>query len=380
MHVGSLPDADAFDEHLMRRALELARRGEGRVEPNPMVGAVIAAPVDKGIGGPIIAEGWHATFGGPHAEVVALAAAGAAARGGTLAVTLEPCCHHGKTPPCTAAIIAAGIARVIIATRDPFPAVNGGGIDALRRAGIEVRIGVCEQAAERLIAPFRTLVVQQRPWMIGKWAMSLDGRVATAAGMSRWISSETSRAIVHELRGRMDGILCGIGTALADDPLLTARPAGARQALRIVLDTAARLPIESRLVHTAREVPVLVATGPAAPADRLRPLAAAGCEIWQANAADPRDRLRELLAELGSRRLTNVLVEGGPTVLGSLADAHAIDEVWAFIAPTIIGGAASPSPIAGTGIASLVSATAIEIEHTEHPGGDLFIRGVVRRG
>jgi len=380
MHVGSLPDADAFDEHLMRRALELARRGEGRVEPNPMVGAVIAAPVDNGIGGPIIAEGWHATFGGPHAEVVALAAAGAAARGGTLAVTLEPCCHQGKTPPCTAAIIAAGIARVIIATHDPFPAVNGGGIDALRRAGIEVRIGVCEQAAERLIAPFRTLVVQQRPWMIGKWAMSLDGRVATAAGMSRWISSEPSRAIVHELRGRMDGILCGIGTALADDPLLTARPAGARQALRIVLDTAARLPIESRLVHTAREVPVLVATGPAAPAERLRALAAAGCEIWQANTADPRDRLRELLAELGSRRLTNVLVEGGPTVLGSLADAHAIDEVWAFIAPTIIGGAASPSPIAGTGIASLVSATAIEIEHTEHPGGDLFIRGVVRRG
>jgi diaminohydroxyphosphoribosylaminopyrimidine deaminase/5-amino-6-(5-phosphoribosylamino)uracil reductase len=214
--------------------------------------------------------------------------------------------------------------------------------------------------------------------MIGKWAMSLDGRVATAAGMSRWISSEPSRAIVHELRGRMDGILCGIGTALADDPLLTARPAGARQALRIVLDTAARLPIESRLVHTAREVPVLVATGPAAPADRLRALASAGCEIWQANAADPRERLRELLAELGSRRLTNVLVEGGPTVLGSLADAHAIDEVWAFIAPTIIGGAASPSPIAGTGIAALVSATAIEIEHTAHPGGDLFIRGVVK--
>jgi len=210
--------------------------------------------------------------------------------------------------------------------------------------------------------------------------MSLDGHVATAFGESRWISSESSRAIVHELRGRMDGILCGIGTVLADDPLLTARPAGPRQPLRIVLDREARLPIESRLVHTAREVPVLVATGPAAPTDRLRALASAGCEIWQANAADPRDRLHELLTELGSRRLTNVLVEGGPTVLGSLADAHAIDEVWAFIAPTIIGGAASPSPIAGTGIATLASAAAIEIEHTEHAGGDLFLRGVVRRG
>jgi diaminohydroxyphosphoribosylaminopyrimidine deaminase/5-amino-6-(5-phosphoribosylamino)uracil reductase len=380
MHLGSLSDADAFDENLMRRALELARRGEGQVEPNPMVGAVIAAPADTGIGGRIVAEGWHAVFGGPHAEAAALAAAGTAARGGTLAVTLEPCCHHGKTPPCTAAIIAAGIARVIVACRDPFPAVNGGGIDALRRAGIEVRTGVCEQAARRLIAPFRTLVEQQRPWMIAKWAMSLDGRVATAAGESRWISSEPSRAIVHELRGRMDGILCGIGTVLADDPLLTARPAGPRQPLRIVLDTAARLPIESRLVQTAREIPVLVAAGPHAPPDRLLALAAAGCDVWQAAAADPRDRLHELLAELGSRQLTNVLVEGGPTVLGSLADASLIDEVWAFIAPTLIGGAASPSPIAGTGIATLASAAAIEIEHTEHPGGDLFIRGVVRRG
>jgi len=376
MHVSSPPESDAFDEQLMRRALELARRGEGLVEPNPMVGAVIASAS----GVDVIAEGWHSVFGGPHAEVAALAVAGAAARGGTLAITLEPCCHHGKTPPCTAAIIAAGIARVIVATRDPYPAVNGGGIDALRRAGIEVRTGVCEQAARRLTAPFRTVVEQRRPWLIAKWAMSLDGHVATASGESRWISSEPSRAIVHELRGRMDGIVCGIGTVLADDPLLTARPAGPRQALRVVLDSAARLPIESRLVRTAREVPVLVATGPTAPADRLRALASAGCEIWQANAADPRDRLHELLTELGSRRLTNVLVEGGPTVLGSLADAHAIDEVWAFIAPKIIGGAASPSPITGTGIATIASAAAIEIEHTEHPGGDLFISGVVRRG
>jgi diaminohydroxyphosphoribosylaminopyrimidine deaminase/5-amino-6-(5-phosphoribosylamino)uracil reductase len=373
MHVSG-PE-HAFEEHLMRQALALARRGEGCVEPNPMVGAVIASA-----SGAIIGEGWHEAFGGPHAEVAALSAAGTAARGGTLAVPLEPCCHHGKTPPCTAAIVAAGIARVIVASRDPFPAVNGGGIDELRRAGIEVRTGVREQEARRLIAPFRMLVEQRRPWMIAKWAMSLDGRVATATGMSRWISSEPSRAIVHDLRGRMDGILCGIGTVLADDPLLTARPAGPRQPLRIVLDTSARLPIESRLVRSAREIPVLVAAGPKAPADRLSALVAAGCEVWQATAADPRDRLHELLAELGSRRLTNVLVEGGPTVLGSLADASLVDEVWAFIAPTIIGGAASPSPVAGTGIATLASATAIEIEHTDHPGGDLFIRGVVRHG
>jgi diaminohydroxyphosphoribosylaminopyrimidine deaminase/5-amino-6-(5-phosphoribosylamino)uracil reductase len=365
---------DAFDERLMRQALALARHGEGCVEPNPMVGAVIASA-----SGGIIGEGWHELFGGPHAEVAAISAAGTAARGGTLAVTLEPCCHHGKTPPCTAAIIAAGIARVIVGTSDPFPTVNGGGIDALVRAGIEVRVGVCETEARRLIAPFRMLVEQQRPWMIAKWAMSLDGRVATSVGESRWISSEASRAIVHTLRGRMDGILCGIGTALADDPLLTARPAGPRQPLRIVLDSLSRLPLESRLVRTARDVPLLVATGPAAPADRVQSLQAAGCEVWQSTSADPRVHLRELLAELGTRRLTNVLVEGGPTVLGSLADAQAIDEVWAFIAPTIIGGARSPSPIAGAGIASLASAAAIEIEHTEHPGGDLLVRGVVRR-
>ena len=371
------PD-DGFDERLMRRALGLARRGEGRVEPNPMVGAVLASPRAGGIDR-IIAEGWHDVFGGPHAEVAAISAAGATARGGTLAVTLEPCCHHGKTPPCTEAIVAAGIARVIVGTRDPFPAVNGGGLDALARAGIDVRVGVCEPEARRLIAPFHTLVERKRPWLIAKWAMSVDGRVATSAGESRWISSDASREVVHQLRGRMDGILCGIGTVLTDDPLLTARPAGPRRALRIVLDSGARLPLESRLVRTAREVPLLVATGPVAPADRLRALESAGCEVWRSTATTPEERLRSLLAELGSRRLTNVLVEGGPTVLGSLSDAGAIDEVWAFIAPKVIGGATAPSPIAGAGIQALASAAAIEIEHSESIGGDLFIRGVVRR-
>jgi diaminohydroxyphosphoribosylaminopyrimidine deaminase/5-amino-6-(5-phosphoribosylamino)uracil reductase len=371
--------ATGFDEQLMRRALELAARGEGLVEPNPMVGAVVAAAPGGDGAGRIIAEGWHAAFGGPHAEVAALTAAGAAARGGTLAVTLEPCCHHGKTPPCTDAIIAAGIARVLVACRDPFPAVDGGGIAALRQAGIEVQTGLCEAECRRLTAPFRTLVERKRPWLIAKWAMSLDGRVATAAGASRWISSEASRALVHGLRGRMDGILCGIGTALADDPLLTARPAGPRQPLRIVLDGSARLPLESRLVRTAREVPLLVATGPTAPADRLRHLEAAGCEVWQGRDERPQQRLESLLVELGSRRLTNVLVEGGPTVLGSLADAQTIDEVWAFIAPTIIGGEAAPAPVGGAGISLLAAAASIAIEHVSRPGGDLLVRGVVRR-
>ena len=370
---------DAFAEQTMRRALELGRRGAGLVEPNPMVGAVITAAAPENSPAQIIAEGWHAAYGGPHAEVTALAAAGAAAHGATLTITLEPCCHHGQTPPCTQAIIAAGIKKVIVAIRDPFPAVNGGGIEALRHAGIEVQEGLCAAEANRLIAPFRMLVEQRRPWVIAKWAMSLDGRVATASRESRWISSTNSRAEAHALRGQVDAILVGIGTALADDPLLTSRPAGPRQAVRVVLDSHARLPLESQLVRTARDVPVLVAVGPAAPAPRIRALEAAGCEVWMGSTTDQTERLRNLLSELGARRLTNLLVEGGPSVMGSLADLQSIDEIWAFIAPKIIGGTGAPSPIDGAGIARLSAVAAIDIEDISRPGGDLLLRGVVRR-
>ncbi|MFM1996818.1 MAG: Riboflavin biosynthesis protein RibD [Planctomycetota bacterium] len=370
---------ETSDERLMRRAIELARRGEGRVEPNPLVGAVIATADAGPAAGRMLGEGWHGAFGGPHAEIVALAACGAAARGGTLAVTLEPCCHHGKTPPCTDAIIAAGIARVVIGAADPFPAVNGGGIAALRRAGIDITTGVCPRETARLIAPFRMLVERGRPWMIAKWAMSLDGRVATPARESRWISSEASRAAVHALRGRVDAILCGIGTALADDPLLTARPTGPRQAVRVVLDGAARLPLGSRLVKTAADVPVLVATGPDAPPDRVASLRAAGCEVWRSEKGDRAARLAALLAELGRRRFTNVLVEGGPGIIGGLADAALIDEVWAFVAPTLIGGRTAPGPVEGAGIAKLADAAAIDVEQVEPLGGDLLVRGLVRR-
>lgn len=360
------------EEAAMQRALDLARRGAGLVEPNPMVGAVVTAA-----DGTIVGEGWHERFGGPHAEVNALAAAGPAARGGTLFVTLEPCCHHGKTPPCTDAIQAAGIARVVVAAVDPFPAVAGGGIALLRSAGITVDTGRAEPDAARLIAPFTKLVTTGQPWVIAKWAMSLDGHVAAQApDGERWISSEESRKLVHELRGRCDAILVGIGTALADDPLLTARPAGPRVPLRIVLDGAARLPLTSRLVQSARETPLLVAVGPAAPADRLHTLAAAGAELWQSDLADRDARLRTLLQELGNRRLTNLLVEGGPEVLASFAALDAIDEIWAFVAPKLLGGDAAPA-ITGHGQAALSLARSIEIEGVSHPGGDLFIRGIV---
>lgn len=361
---------DASDSTAMLRALELARLGEGRVEPNPMVGAVVTTgPADGEPAGRVVAEGWHARFGGPHAEAAALAAAGAAARGGTLYVTLEPCCHEGKTPPCTDAIVAAGIRRVVVAARDPFPAVDGRGIEALTAAGIRVEVGLHEREAVRLTAPFRKLVTTGRPWVIAKWAMSLDGRVATGARDDRWISSEASRALVHELRGRVDAIVVGIGTVLADDPLLTPRPAGVREPLRIVLDGRARLPMGSRLVQTAREAPLLVAVGPHAPADRCRAIEDAGGVVWHHPAADPAERVDALLAELGSRRLTNVLVEGGPAVLRNLFDRRAIDEVWAFVAPKIIGGDGPALP----------DAPPIDFEQIDHPGGDILVRGLVRR-
>src|SRR5262249_49286375 len=230
------------DSEWMRRALELAERGRGYVEPNPLVGAVIVRD-DRPVG-----EGWHQRFGEAHAEVNALAAAGEAARGATLYVTLEPCCHHGKTPPCTDAIIAAGIARVICAQRDPFPKVSGGGIAAPEAAGIAVEVGAMTDAAQRLNAPYLKLLHTGKPWVIAKWAISLDGKIATANGDSKWISGEASRAIVHQLRGRMDAIIVGHRTAELDDPLLTARPAGARTATRIVVDSRATLSPNSQLV------------------------------------------------------------------------------------------------------------------------------------
>jgi len=364
---------DAGDERCMRRAIELARQGEGRVEPNPMVGAVIAAD------GHVVGEGFHERFGGPHAEVVALAAAGQAARGATLFVTLEPCCHHGKTPPCTDAILGAGIRRVVVAVGDPFPDVAGRGIAALRAAGLVVETGVCEAEARRLTSPFRMLVTQGRPWVIAKWAASLDGLLAAPPGADRWISSPESRAIVHELRGRIDAILVGIGTALADDPMLSARPEGPRRSLRIVLDSAARLPLESRLVRTAREWPLLVAAGPSADPARVAALEAAGAEVWRSEAGDHHEQLTCLLGELGRRRHTNILVEGGAGVFDAFFRADLADEIWAFTSPKIFGPGVGDTCGSRTSLARLPETPPMDVEAVSHPGGDLFVRGLVRK-
>jgi diaminohydroxyphosphoribosylaminopyrimidine deaminase/5-amino-6-(5-phosphoribosylamino)uracil reductase len=350
----------------MRRALELAEFGRGHVEPNPLVGAVLVRD-DK-----IVGASWHAKFGGPHAEINALAEAGADARGATLYVTLEPCCHHGKTPPCTDAVIAAGVARVVSAMEDPFPQVAGQGAARLCAAGIPVEFGLLAPEARRQNAPYLKLLTTGLPFVHAKWAMSLDGKIATLTGDSKWISNEASRRRVHELRGRMDGILIGVGTALADDPLLTARPAGPRMPCRVILDSQARLPATSQLVQTAREAPTLVVVGEGVASGQLTK---AGCEVlalpW---AGDGRPDIRALLQELGRRRWTNLLVEGGAGVLGSFFDANLVDEIHAFIAPKILGGAGAKSPVAGIGLSSVALGGHWSIHSNESLDGDVYVR------
>jgi diaminohydroxyphosphoribosylaminopyrimidine deaminase/5-amino-6-(5-phosphoribosylamino)uracil reductase len=364
------------DSEMMQRALELARRGQGFVEPNPMVGCVIAS------GGQVVGEGWHQRFGEPHAEIEALAAAGPRARGGQMFVTLEPCCHQGKTPACAPAVIAAGISRVVVAMSDPFPQVAGGGLAQLAAAGIQTEVGLHEAEARELNAPYLKFLSRGRPWVIAKWAMTLDGKIATAGGQSRWISGAASRAVVHQLRSRVDAVVIGRRTAELDDPLLTARLENAqppRISTRIVLDSLARLPTTSQLVRTARQQPTLIAASPSAAESDQRRLAEAGSEVLFLTAEQYPARICELLDELGRRRMTNILVEGGSELLGAFRDAGEIDEVHVFIAPKLFGGAQARSPIGGGGIQAVADAWSLRQLHVESLEGDLYLSGRVAR-
>jgi diaminohydroxyphosphoribosylaminopyrimidine deaminase/5-amino-6-(5-phosphoribosylamino)uracil reductase len=359
---------ESDDLFWMHRALAEAGRGRGGVEPNPMVGAVVVRD------GRAVGVGHHERFGGPHAEVVALGEAGDAARGATLYVTLEPCCHFGKTPPCTEAILAAGPRRVVAAMTDPFPKVAGGGLERLRAAGVEVAVGVLEVEARRLNAPYLKRLSTGLPYVTAKWAMTLDGKTAVASGDSRWISGPRSRALVHELRGRMDAILVGIGTALADDPQLSARPPGPRRAARVVLDSTARLPLDGRLARSAREIPVWLAVNDAAPADRREALAALGCDILAFPGPGPVPIL-PLLAELGRRGVTNLLVEGGGRVLGAFLDAGQVDAVDVYVAPIVAGGGDDFTPARGLGWGRMADAPRLDRHEVSVIDGDLRIQG-----
>lgn len=360
----------------MKRALALAERGRGRVEPNPVVGCVIARA------GETVAEGWHAVFGGPHAEAAALEAAGKAARGADVYVTLEPCAHTAKkTPPCAPALVRAGVARVVYAVADPNPATTGRGAAALREAGIRTEAGLCRTEAVRQNAAFFKHMALGMPLVTAKWAMTLDGRIAAPDGSSRWISSESSRIRVHALRGQVDAVMIGVGTAVRDDPELTCRlaPAPARIAARIVIDPRARLPLSSKLVASAGAAPVVIATGAGAPAANVAALRAAGCDVIALpETATGQLDLCSLLRTLGQRGMSHVLVEGGARLLGSLFDAGQIDRVVAFIAPKLLGAADAPGPLAGSGARTMPAARLLIEPTIESTGQDAIMTGWIR--
>lgn len=350
----------------MRRALDLGWSALGGTSPNPAVGCVIAR------GGAIVGEGHTQPPGGNHAEAEALAQAGGRAKGATLYVTLEPCNHHGRTPPCADAIIAAGIAEVCVATRDPNPNVAGGGIARLEAAGIRARLGDGQYEARRLIEGFAKHSVTGMPFVTAKFAMSLDGKIASRSGDSKWISGRESREYAHILRGRSDAIMVGINTALADDPLLTARDAAGnaaeRQPLRVVLDSKGRLPANARMLSAPGKT--LIATTQGAGG-----LAGDSVETLMMPAGNGGVDLRALLALLGERGVVNILVEGGGGVLGTLFDTRLVDKVVAFVAPVIIGGSDAASPVGGLGAETMRESARLRYVTTRRFGGDTAIIG-----
>lgn len=360
----------------LERAVDLAERGLGRAHPNPIVGAVIVRDDE------VLGEGWHEAFGEAHAELNAIAACGGADLGGsTLYVSLEPCCHEGKTPPCTDAILAAGIGRVVVGSDDPTAKAAGRGLGILRDEGVEVVVadGAIAQRARRLNQAFRKHARTGRPWVLFKSAMTLDGKVATRAGDSKWISGEQSRATAHALRARVDAVAIGIGTALADDPQLTARiPGVERQPRRVVFDSLARLPSSSRLVADTGQVPVTLVVSRAAPRRELDALEHAGVQVLTAVGENEPARVRSALEQLGAQGVTSILLEGGPRLAGAFLDAGEIDELRLFIAPLILGGRTARDPIEGEGPEQISAALrAIRMEY-EGSGEDVMISAVLR--
>jgi diaminohydroxyphosphoribosylaminopyrimidine deaminase / 5-amino-6-(5-phosphoribosylamino)uracil reductase len=355
-----LPALLKTDHGHLSRAIELAAAGRGLTTPNPMVGAVV---VKDGL---VLGEGYHAAYGGAHAERAALAACGDAdTRGATMYVSLEPCCHHGHTPPCTDALIEAGIARVVVASDDPTEKASGRGLGILRDEGIEVAVadGELSSRARLLNQPFRKHARTGMPWVLFKSAMTLDGKVATRTGDSKWISGEDSRREAHHWRAACDAVACGIGTALADDPQLTARVGLAhdtdrvqRQPRRIVFDSEARLPLDSALLTSAPDPPLTVVVSRAAPRLATDALEAAGAEIVVATGENEPARVRNALAQLGAAGITSILLEGGPHLAGAFLDAGHVDEMRLFVAPVVVGGSAARDPLEGTGVERIAEA------------------------
>ncbi|MGL5269562.1 MAG: bifunctional diaminohydroxyphosphoribosylaminopyrimidine deaminase/5-amino-6-(5-phosphoribosylamino)uracil reductase RibD [Selenomonadaceae bacterium] len=357
----------------MQQALQIAAYAAGRTSPNPLVGAVIVKD------GRVVGQGWHRKAGTEHAEIHALRQAGELAAGATIYVTLEPCSHYGRTGPCSKALIDAGIQRVVIAMLDPNPLVAGKGVAMLKAAGIEVETGLLQAQAERLNEVFLKWIMTKMPFVVMKTAMTLDGKIATAAGNSKWISNEVSRRRVHELRDVYDGILVGIGTVLADDPALTTRlesPSG-KNPLRIVVDSRARTPLTARVV-TDGQAETLIAVTAAAEAAKVEALRQAGVEVLVVNDGQQVD-LKQLFCLLGERGVCSIFVEGGARINYSLLKAGLVDKVYSFIAPKMVGGSSAPGPVGGDGVETLDQAFLLEDVETELLAGDILVSGYINR-
>jgi diaminohydroxyphosphoribosylaminopyrimidine deaminase/5-amino-6-(5-phosphoribosylamino)uracil reductase len=363
------------DRNFMQRALRLAARGRGWVSPNPMVGAVIVRD------GEVVGEGYHQRAGGPHAEVNALRAAGDAATGATMYVTLEPCNHVGRTPPCSHAVSEAGIRRVVIGMLDPNPVVNGGGTRFLQSSGIEVEDGVLERRCRILNQPFIKHITTGMPLVALKAAATLDGRIAAASLRPEAVTGEASHKLVHRLRCDLDAILVGIGTALADDPMLTARAGRkkCRQPLRVVLDSKLRLPPDSKLARTAREAPAIAACGErSASPEAEKALADAGVEVLRLPEGESGLDLTALLRELGRREVNSLLVEGGGRVHGSFLRADLADEFYFFYAPRILGNDSAVPLVSGLDCESIARSRPVYDLESRRTGGDVLLQGRFR--
>lgn len=364
----------AVDDRFMWAALDLARRGRGKTNPNPMVGAVVVRE------GQIVGTGYHRAAGELHAEIMALQSAGESAGGAVLYVNLEPCAHQGRTGPCVDAIIGAGIRKVVAAMEDPNPLVRGRGFQKLKEAGVKVKTGVLEEKARRLNEVFIKQITTGRPFVIVKSAVTADGKIATRTGSSRWITGEKARAFVHRLRNNSDAIAVGVETVLRDDPRLTARleEGGGKDPQRIVIDSRARLPIDARMINMPSRAATVLATTAAAPPDKVRALQEKGVEILMLSEREGRVDLAELMVKLGERGVCQLLVEGGGTLNYSFLQAELIDKVMLFIAPLIVGGGESPTAFDGSGVAELDEAWRLEEMEIKRYDGDLLIIGYPR--
>jgi diaminohydroxyphosphoribosylaminopyrimidine deaminase/5-amino-6-(5-phosphoribosylamino)uracil reductase len=361
------------EERWMRRAIHLAEKGRGRTSPNPMVGAVLVKE------GEVIGEGYHVRAGEAHAEILALRKAGEKVKGSTLYLNLEPCTHYGKTPPCAPEVIDAGVKRVIIGMEDPNPLIKGKGIEALKRAGLEVKVGILGKECQRLNEAFCKYILKKEPFIILKIAATLDGKIATRGGDSKWISNEVSRRLVHRFRDQVDGIVVGIGTILKDDPLLTVRIKKGRDPFRIILDSQLRVPEEAKVIENAPSK-TIVATTEMAPKDKVERLEKKGARIWILDSKRGRVDLRSCLAKLSEMGMMSLMVEGGSQVYGSFLDEGLVDKLLLFLSPKLIGDSQALGMFSGQGVANLTEAIPLKEFTVRRIGGDLLIEGYLEIG